>query len=66
MELPESPETANGLGPFLVAEDLDGELLHLLELDALLATVEEVLVDPLRQLVRPAERHTDCDEGARH
>ena len=39
---------------------------HLLELDALLAAVEEVLVDPLRELVRPAERHTDCDEGAGH
>ncbi len=66
VQLTEAPEPADRLGALGVAEHLEGELLDPLEVRALLATLDEVLVDALRQLVRTSERDADRDEGAGH
>ena len=66
LQLTEAPESADGLEAFGLPEHLDGELLDVLELDALLASDLQTLLDPLRELVGAAERHPDRDESARH
>src|SRR5439155_13399977 len=66
LQLAEAPEAADRFEALVLAEHLDGELLDMLELDALLAPALQTHLDPLRQLVGAAERHPDCHERTRH
>jgi hypothetical protein len=66
LQLTQLAEPARRLGALGLAQDLDRQLAHALELDALLVTLGEILLDSLRQLVGTADRDTDGDEGASH
>jgi cyclic 2,3-diphosphoglycerate synthetase len=67
---PEAPLTGRRVAVFTTGpaptEHLHGELLEALELDALLGVLGEILLDPLRELIRTADRDADGDESPRH
>src|SRR5262249_27115291 len=65
-ELGELAQAAHRVERLLLAEGLDRELLYPFELERLLPALDEVLVDPARELVGADARHTHGDERAGH
>ena len=63
LEIPVAAETSDRLLPFLLAEDADRELLEAVQGDRVLLAVEEILLDPPRDLVRAHGRDPDPHEA---
>src|SRR5207247_7838682 len=66
LKLAQAAEPPDRLRALLLAQHLDRELLDTIELDGLLPAVDQILVDPLRELVGPTERAANRDQRPRH